>query len=951
MEGTWNEIARDIQMAERQLDKIMKTRGRKKKKKSSLLSSLTSTTPPPPADPAMTSTYDTTIDDKANDDTIGSDGKDRSSSNKPVSEIWKSQGGWGRITSFTQKIKRKRTQPKSAAWKKARARELKNTMLAASSKPTNIRGRLYQQIDDIRSSPLARSALLKLASHHVTEAREKNKQLVLWNAEREILRRSAVRKARVEWIDEKSCRIPGSSASEQRSQKWWVLLQLGRTVNQIPVLIAKAKEEKRKKLQRVERMRQRVKRKARGAISNDVNSHLAAAAAATMVVGVAQSIEEEEKRRVEEEKEQEKEEKEKEKEEKQGTKEQQKQQEQKEENGQKEQKEHPETASNNPEDMTMAIDAKVSEVASVGETLSNSKREAKEDEIRESTNASQLSKSPSNHGQAPTQDSPSSDLSKNNQRRRSQSEGTDRSNRSSSKKKMKMKMKRGERTQEEGLTADSGGAPHSFAGTTKFPVRSASPPAHSLSRVNVPATASTLFGNFSSSTASNSSAASSITTTTSIANRSTAKSLDDVDPTALDQYAVWAKDPLPEKKISRHCSDDEPTDTSASMSSIHIPLDPRLFMMSDFDWCKRSKNQKPLLPKRGGWNDSGSGWEGFKKDVQADLSQVRDPLIEKAARIASDFGVDLATVLVEQNVLRPSPSAEAGSDMGISDEKKAARRASATRRRASASAMRRASVTDRASAEDRASAARRASIMRRTDTRKEAAAAGRRQSQLLQQQQEEEQQQEDNDMIVEGEAGAGEQQSTTTMTMTTSILDMSHLEEEEGEWLEQMRRALSSMDPALSRDPRSSYDRVTVSLRDVCRVRRLAIKHTSIIILDSARRHHALYFQPPTKHDPEAESKAETEPRRPLERPVHSMSPRTSRIFVLPARPTPVKRYPHLYEPYVDGGGGGGQNGVVRTRDRLREVRELLLLCCCCCCCCCCCTRKMIMLFIRCADH
>ena len=66
-------------------------------------------------------------------------------------------------------------------------------------------------------------------------------------------------------------------------------------------------------------------------------------------------------------------------------------------------------------------------------------------------------------------------------------------------------------------------------------------------------------------------------------------------------------------------------------------------------------------------------------------------------------------------------------------------------------------------------------------------------------------------------------------------------------------------------------------------------------------------------------------PQRPLERPMRSMSPRTSRIFVVPSRPSPSRRYPHLYEPYVDGGGvgvgvggGGGNNG--RRRDRLREV-------------------------------
>ena len=207
-------------------------------------------------------------------------------------------GGWGRIANRVGKTQSKigrilsaREEEKAALAlldqnneENGRNKKKKRTAAAAAaaiipSRPASIRARLYSHMDEIRSSPVARAKLIKVAKEHLQEVAQKNHELVQWNIKRAKVRQRVVCEARVQWIDQNACRVSNSNLGVLREQKWWTLIRTASVLIKVPQIIAQAKAEKQRRLERALRRRQRMRRRVQG-LGGDDNQ--AAAAAATI---------------------------------------------------------------------------------------------------------------------------------------------------------------------------------------------------------------------------------------------------------------------------------------------------------------------------------------------------------------------------------------------------------------------------------------------------------------------------------------------------------------------------------------------------------------------------------------------------------------------------------------------------------------------------------------------
>ena len=96
---------------------------------------------------------------------------------------------------------------------------------------------------------------------------------------------------------------------------------------------------------------------------------------------------------------------------------------------------------------------------------------------------------------------------------------------------------------------------------------------------------------------------------------------------------------------------------------------------------------------------------------------------------------------------------------------------------------------------------------------------------------------------------------------------------------------------------------VTKSFKKVCEIRKKALQHTSILILDAARKYSSKYFapQPPGVNG----------------RPLHEkVNYDIAKIFVPSDAHPPPSNPPYIHEPYI----GEKINTSYRTRKRLKEV-------------------------------
>ena len=140
--------------------------------------------------------------------------------------------------------------PKVRCWEIILAFAGSQTSAIAPSRPASIRARLYTHIDEVRSNPTARKRLVEVAKEHLHQVAERHNNLIQWNNQRELTRNSVVRKAKSHWVDQHMCKMQNTDVDIVRGQKWWVLVKTASVVVNLPTIIAQAKTEKKRRLEK-----------------------------------------------------------------------------------------------------------------------------------------------------------------------------------------------------------------------------------------------------------------------------------------------------------------------------------------------------------------------------------------------------------------------------------------------------------------------------------------------------------------------------------------------------------------------------------------------------------------------------------------------------------------------------------------------------------------------------
>ena len=721
-------------------------------------------------------------------------------------------------------------------------------------RPASIRARLNAHMDEIRRDPVKRASLVKMAQHHLQEAATAHHKRVAWNQGRAQIRSDVVKKARIDWTERQSLRREEEGNVDiARAKKWWVLIKTASVVSKIPQIVTDVKEERYQRLQRAQRRRQRMRRRTQG-LGTEANQ--AAAAAATMDLfqhedcdTLLQQLPEEPTVAV---------------------------------IGEKE---------NSLKKMDIVNVAVVATAVVVdGDVNVN----VKGNEVKNEEDVKGDEKDPTDNANNTTVQNK-----------------TNETNETNNKEDKEITLKQPpislpastiiERPESESKfeSLDIVTSPQTSPATKEIPTFAVKKDEEKKNTTTTTTTTTT-----TKSTIPKLSITQPISPSRPESPSKTSNSLS--NNTHSDTYyqkksrsRSYSKDSTLEVSIydtinNKHQSDQsniysgfrtrlvsksnesEAAETE-SVKSVDVPLDPRLFTMGEYDWCVRAPGQEPLLPRRRDGADRWLGFEDYKTDVQRAISMMKiDPLLDEAARIAGLFGVNLHHELAEKNLLISSAMTKNVNtkvmNHNVVQEK--------------LKVQKRNSLVITASEEHHRPAVRRLGVSQRgkADSGKSKGNGG-----------------DGNKHRRNGRIGRN---SITNRRNTLNVNTGGNgdnptatLIEEERLWAQRMMGMLSSDDYA-----KSSYDRVTRSFIEVCKVRKNALKHTSILILDVLRARRSEYF---------------TAPKRPSERPKHNKVFRTTKIFV-PSDTTPTDMHmlpAWIPEPFIEGG-----NDAVRTRDRLKET-------------------------------
>ena len=731
--------------------------------------------------------------------------------------------------------------------------QTKETSAIAPSRPASIRARLYSHIDDVRSNPAARKRLVEVAKEHLHQVAERHNNLIQWNNQRELTRNSVVRNAKSHWVDQHMCKVQNTDVDIVRAQKWWVLVKTASVVVNIPTIIAQAKTEKKRRNEQTLRRRQRMRRRAQG-LGDEANQ--AAAMMATMnVTHVASGLRE------------------------------------------------TLLGETNPYEQHYTYMKKLEKVfcryrkhlvadriadgevvdGEVHGEVAGSGNVAVDGEVAgEDEDASGNSGNSGNSGQVGDGTDDGSTVKLRTEEKSTQQqetkEGTNLNAHNVDKEpqdEFDVVSTLAQQQLEEievpstialpnqtDMLPLSPGLLKSFSRPTFKNNTVGTSPKHTLQNIN------NNNNNNNEKTTRNTDSRLS-----TFANKNTRKKEKKKNPVSPKWNSgggngVISWNPsnfrknLTKKPSAR--SDD------GSESSIDAPLDQRLFKMHRYDWCRRSKNQQPQLPQRKDGRDPWSGVENYKKDMQTNLSQLLaniDPILDQAVRIAGIFGIDLIYEMGRQNLFKSDAFVHTNAEnihdktekgheifirrvITVDDPHDEGSKNNDLNPKVS-------NIPNNAFTTNNKNKTRIAQIDRRASTTLEYAGAS------------------------------------------------SVLMEEEKIWAQRMQDMM-----AHTKYERQNYEHATKSFKEVCKIRKNALKQTSILILDAARKHHAKYFATPRKPDGEH-----------LGRPEDVFQHRTTKIF-LPSdsHSLPLKQPPYIYEPYVENKKELDFTASYRTRDVLKEV-------------------------------
>jgi hypothetical protein len=847
-----HELGREIERAEQELQRLLKRRGRTKKKRAESLARAAGKAP-------RRSARNQAIDDLNKELTDSSTDQGRSrqriDNSTPISfNLAKGKLPTSKQTPISPNTPNTTTaeQPdgqRDSQWKR----------------PASIRARLYSNIDAIRRDPVKRATLVKIARQHLHQASQTQQKLVSWNQARAQTRSDVVVQARIDWTNRQSLRQDSghdrqektSSVKSVRAQKWWILLKVAAVVTKVPKIITRAKEDRYRRTQRAKRRRQRMRRRAQG-LGTDENQ--AAAAAATMnlfqVDGATTSTK---------------------------------------------------TTPATPAAAAIAaaatsatpIFADINETETTNKTKKQNRRRQKkrkkrtdvlvETTTQEETDASvNCAERPESDADGDNTDdvattiidtTPTLQTTKSiyHERKITEKQHIMMSRPGSPNKEIIFRP--GSRISEQ---SDAGGSSPPSRPTSPKKISSRPTSRQSMSPLNSPGLPRTNEGrqstrsptkkisrpqSQSSSKQSGSSRGSSEGgLSRDLSSRGTSRGL------SLSHRSTPGYAGLRTRLVSKNLDIDTDSD-SESVESVDRPLDPRLFTMNDYDWCQRAPDQEPLLPMRKNGVDRWAGFEDYKQDMQHQLMRNIDPLLDEAARIAGLFGVDLHRELAEKNLLLSN------SIRGKMDERY--KIDSYIESALLKDKKRRTSIAP-ATGKGRGGGGERQEGREGREGREETKDRNERRGKPGSE--------------MEKTGGGGVNENHFNEQLQKDVTNGT-LAEEERLWAQRMMGLMSSNEYT-----KHNYERVTKSFAEVCQIRKQALQHTSILILDAVRARRDEYF---------------AAPKRPAKRPTQAASPhRAARIFQpSDTHPPPSKLPAWIPEPYND-----RSNVSTRERDRLREV-------------------------------